>query len=157
MSFTISAASISQMNPLDVHYLYKLRVDVFVHEQQCPYAEIDPTDVRSDTLHLLARDEAGDLVGTCRVFPSRHGGEDVMQFGRFALAPAARGTGLGHHIMEAALQLCEHVAAGLPVFLEAQAPLTDYYGAFGFVPCGEEFDDEGIPHVPMLRRPAPPA
>ena len=44
MPHFISAAPLGQLAALDVHQLYKLRVDVFVHEQRCPYAEIDATD-----------------------------------------------------------------------------------------------------------------
>ncbi len=57
MTYTLTAAPITHMNPLDVHALYKLRVDVFVHEQQCPYAEIDDTDALDSTGHILAFDD----------------------------------------------------------------------------------------------------
>lgn len=40
---------------------------------------------------------------------------------------------------------------GQPLYLEAQAGLVDYYAGFGFTPVGELFDDEGVPHQPMLR------
>lgn len=133
------------MSGLEVHRLYKLRVDVFVHEQRCPYAEIDATDALETTTHLLVID-GDELLGTARLFPSALDGRDVAQFGRFALAPAARGTGVGPAIMEAAI---EH--ADGPIYLEAQAPLVGYYSRFGFTVCGEEFDDEGVPHVPMIR------
>ena len=56
MPHFISAAPLGQLAALDVHQLYKLRVDVFVHEQRCPYAEIDATDADPQTVHLLAWD-----------------------------------------------------------------------------------------------------
>ena len=153
MTYTLSAAPITHMNPLDVHALYKLRVDVFVHEQQCPYAEIDDTDALDSTMHILAfDDDTRGIVGTARVFPSPLDGEEVAQFGRFALDKQARGTGLGKQIMEAALQYAAVAMSGQPVYLEAQAPLVDYYSAYGFEVCGELFDDEGIPHQPMILR-----
>lgn len=169
-SFTVSAHPLHELSALDVHQLYKLRVDVFVHEQQCPYAEIDDTDAHPDTLHILAR-RNGEIVGTARVFPSAHGtgdnaaefadfgvpaGTPVTQFGRFALHPSVRGAGIGKLIMAEALRLSpgaalDDAAAPAPFYLEAQAGLVGYYGGYGFVPCGEEFDDEGVPHVPMIR------
>lgn len=131
---------------MEVHRLYKLRVDVFVHEQRCPYPEIDDIDARETTVHIRAVD-GDELLGTARIFPA--GG--YMQFGRFALHPRARGTGLGADIMQAALELARR--QGHPtVFLEAQSPLVGYYRGFGFEVCGEEFMDEGIPHTPMIRR-----
>src|SRR5699024_8165775 len=55
LDLRVSASPLAQMGPLDVHALYKLRVDVFVAEQDCPYAEIDETDADPGTTHLLAR------------------------------------------------------------------------------------------------------
>ena len=73
------------------------------------------------------------------------------KIGRFALAPAARGTGLGRELFQAAVDLGERMHPGQPLYLEAQAGLVDYYAGFGFTPIGELFDDEGVPHQPMLR------
>ena len=139
----ITAGPLTDLTPLQVHQLYKLRVDVFVHEQQCTYAEIDDTDALPTTVHLCAWAESGELLGTARLFPVG----EVRQFGRFCLVPAARGTGLARQIMEKALRL----GADLPLVLDAQAPLVGYYEGYGFRPVGELFDDAGIPHQPMRR------
>ena len=159
MPHFISAAPLGQLAALDVHQLYKLRVDVFVHEQRCPYAEIDATDADPQTVHLLAWDaDSHDLLGTARVFPAAptdaalaDAATTGAQIGRFALAPAARGTGLGRELLQAAIDLGERMHPGQPLYLEAQAGLVDYYASFGFTPIGEPFDDEGVPHQPMLR------
>ena len=158
MPHIISAAPLGQLAALDVHQLYKLRVDVFVHEQRCPYAEIDATDADPQTVHLLAWDaDTHELLGTARVFPAAPADDAALadatgaQIGRFALAPAARGTGLGRELLQAAIDLGERMHPGKPLYLEAQAGLVDYYAGFGFTPVGELFDDEGVPHQPMLR------
>lgn len=158
MPHFISAAPLGQLAALDVHQLYKLRVDVFVHEQRCPYAEIDATDADPQTVHLLAWDaDTHELLGTARVFPAAPADDAALadatgaQIGRFALAPAARGTGLGRELLQAAIDLGERMHPGKPLYLEAQAGLMDYYASFGFTPTGEPFDDEGVPHQPMLR------
>ena len=149
MPHFITAAPLGQLAALDVHQLYKLRVDVFVHEQRCPYAEIDAT--------LLAWGaDSHELLGTARVFPAAPTDAALAdaagaQIGRFALAPAARGTGLGRELLQAAVDLGERMRPGQPLYLEAQAGLVDYYAGFGFTPVGELFDDEGVPHQPMLR------
>ena len=54
MPHFISAAPLGQLAALDVHHLYKLRVDVFVHEQRSPYAEIDATDADPQTVHAVS-------------------------------------------------------------------------------------------------------
>ena len=158
MPHFISAAPLGQLAALDVHQLYKLRVDVFVHEQRCPYAEIDATDADPQTVHLLAWDaDTHELLGTARVLPAAPADDAALadatgaQIGRFALAPAARGTGLGRELLQAAIDLGERMRPGQTLYLEAQAGLVDYYAGFGFTPVGELFDDEGVPHQPMLR------
>ena len=158
MPHIITAAPLGQLAALDVHQLYKLRVDVFVHEQRCPYTEIDATDADPQTVHLLAWDaDTHELLGTARVFPAAPADDAALadatgaQIGRFALAPAARGTGLGRELLQAAVDLGERMHPGKPLYLEAQAGLVDYYAGFGFTPVGELFDDEGVPHQPMLR------
>lgn len=158
MPHFISAAPLGQLAALDVHQLYRLQVDVFVHEQRCPYAEIDATDADPQTVHLLAWDaDTHELLGTARVFPAAPADDAALadatgaQIGRFALAPAARGTGLGRELLQAAIDLGERMRPGQTLYLEAQAGLVDYYASFGFTPTGEPFDDEGVPHQPMLR------
>ncbi|MCK7661799.1 GNAT family N-acetyltransferase [Corynebacterium antarcticum] len=161
--FTVS--NLNQMSALEVHRIYKLRVDVFVNEQQCPYAEIDDTDALPDTLHIRANDRAGALAGYARIHPDIGagfrakcgGGVDIgdervlWQFGRFCLAPGARGTGLGAEIMKDALKLAKEQNPGADVALTAQTALRDYYESYGFRVCGDEFDWDGMTHLPMLR------
>ena len=36
--------------------------------------------------------------------------------------------------------------------LDAQAPLAGWYAGFGFEVVGEEFLEDGIPHLPMVLR-----
>ncbi|AZA10621.1 GNAT family N-acetyltransferase [Corynebacterium gerontici] len=140
-------SNIHELTALDLHELYKLRTDVFVVEQDCPYEEIDAIDALKSTIHIRAI-EAGQLVGTARVFPR----DGMSVIGRFAVHPDFRGTGLAQDLMHQALSLTEG-----SVWIAAQAALEGYYRQFGFEPCGELFDDAGIMHRPMLRPAAPHA
>lgn len=74
----------------------------------------------------------------------------VEQIGRVAVVPSHRGRGLADALLRAALD----VVAARPCRLAAQSYLVGWYARFGFAACGEEFLEDGIPHVPMLR-PAP--
>lgn len=137
---------------LDVHELYAilaLRTQVFVVEQNCPYLETDGQDLIGDTCHLLARDESG-LVGYLRLLdPQRMAGEVVI--GRVVIAERARGTGLGHRLMEQALVECSQRWPGVPVYLSAQAHLQGYYGRYGFTAVTEVYLEDDIPHIGMRR------
>lgn len=152
----IRAARLTELGPLDVHALYKLRVDVFVSEQDCPYAEIDDVDAHPDTVHLLGEVDgdwesggAPELVATVRVFPSPGSGGRLWHLGRVCTAAEWRGRGVAGALVRRGLEICgDH-----PVEIGAQTYLEDWYAGFGFVRSGEDYLDERIPHLPMRREP----
>ena len=147
----VVASPLAGLGPLDVHALYKLRVDVFVAEQDCPYAEIDEVDADPGTTHLLAWAPApgsgpDEVVATLRVFGSGvHGG--VMHLGRVCTTPGWRGRGIAGVLIRRGLELCGE----LPVEIGAQSHLEGWYEQFGFLRCGPDYLDERIPHLPMRR------
>ncbi|WP_025253660.1 GNAT family N-acetyltransferase [Corynebacterium vitaeruminis] len=154
MNAMYAVSPLSELSPLEVHRLYKLRVDIFVNEQKCPYSEIDDIDATPSTLHVLAwsadPEEHHHLLGTTRLYPDTVEGKPVSHLGRLAILPEARGTGLGADLMFQTLRLAYEKYGEQDVFLTAQSPLVEYYAAFGFTVAGEEFDDEGVPHTPMI-------
>ncbi|GGG82534.1 GNAT family N-acetyltransferase [Corynebacterium pelargi] len=152
MSFIFAVSNISELSPRELHELYKLRTDVFVVEQQCPYEEIDHIDPLSTTLHVRAFEtgQPNQILGTARVFPDQVDGREVTKLGRFVLKPSHRGTGLGAELMLNSLRLAFEREPMRAVWIAAQEPLKGYYEQFGFEQCGELFDDAGITHAPML-------
>ena len=141
-----AAAPFAALSATRVHDLLKLRQDVFVVEQACAYPDLDGRDTEAGTHHVLLVDgdaDTGLLLGCARVLDDG----DVWRIGRVALAPAARGRGLADVVLQTALAVCP----GRPVVLDAQAPLVALYARFGFEVDGEEFVEDGIPHVPMRR------
>jgi ElaA protein len=137
---TITAGPFTAMDPPTAYAVWRLRQDVFVVEQQCPYPDLDGRDVEPETRHvLLMLDDA--LLGYARVLDDG----EVWRIGRVLLAPDARGRGWADHVMDIALQ----VSKGRDVVLDAQSPLARWYTKFGFEVTGEEFLEDGIPHLPM--------
>lgn len=128
--------------------VWKLRQDVFVVEQECPYPDLDGRDTEPGTQHVLL-EQAGAVVGYARVLDDSTEDPAVWRIGRVVLARSARGHGLADDLMRAALESCP----GRDVVLDAQSPLAGWYATHGFATDGEEFLDDGIPHLPM-RRPA---
>jgi ElaA protein len=129
---------------LDVHTLYallRLRVDVFVVEQACPYPELDGRDTEPSTLHCWIED-GGLPVAALRVL--REPGGDV-RIGRVVTAAAARHRGLAAALIRHAVEL----TAPAPVVLGGQRYLADWYGSLGFEVDGPDYVEDGIPHVPM--------
>jgi len=128
-----------------LYAMLRLRAEVFVVEQECVYADVDGLDPEAH--HLLGWDEQR-LVACARVFPPRQG---RVRVGRILVAPACRGDGAGHRLVEEVLQYCRAHWPGVPVTLAAQAHLERFYGQHGFVAESEPYDEDGILHIDMVR------
>ncbi|SDI58932.1 GNAT family N-acetyltransferase [Pseudomonas panipatensis] len=152
MQLTWTCKHHSQLSKEELYAILRLRCEVFVVEQQCPYQDIDGLDLIGDTCHLLGH--AGEhLLAYLRLLdPSRHGGDVVI--GRVISAATARGQGLGHQMLERALEQAAQRWPNHPLYLSAQAHLQGYYGRYGFSAVGEVYLEDDIPHIGM-RRPAP--
>ena len=134
----------------DLHDLLRLRVDVFVVEQQCAYAEIDGRD--TGAVHILGRSEEGALIAYARILPpDEHGPPHI---GRVIVSSAHRGHGLARTLMLHALDTLKAMYGTRRSALAAQAHLERFYGGFGYVRQGPDYPWDGIPHVDMLREEA---
>lgn len=127
----------------ELYALLKLRVDVFVVEQECPYPELDGRDLSPDTGHLWWP-ASGEPRGYLRLLSEPTGG---WRIGRVCTAKDARGSGLGARLMAAAMTR----VGDADVVLDAQTYAQEFYGRFGFVAEGEPFDEDGIEHITMRR------
>ncbi|MFJ7144863.1 MAG: GNAT family N-acetyltransferase [Pseudomonas protegens] len=132
-----------------LYAILQLRTEVFVVEQKCPYQEVDGRDLEGDTCHLMAWDDDRLLAYLRLLDPISQGGDVVI--GRVVIAEQARGQGLGHALMEQALKQAQRHWPETPIYLSAQAHLQGYYGRYGFIVAGEEYLEDGIPHIGMRR------
>lgn len=148
-----------RFHELDLDTLYallKLRSEVFVVEQQCVYLDPDGKDRHHDAIHLLGIADDGGIAAYLRILPA---GLSYPQasFGRVLTAPVWRGKGLGDAMLREALAVIEREWPGADIQIGAQAHLQRYYGKFGFLPSSPPYDEDGIPHIDMLRRGVSPA
>ena len=141
----LRVARFAELTPFEVYGLCRLRVDVFVVEQDCPYPELDGRDVEPATLHLWL-ECGGEIAATIRLLDD--GASRAI--GRVATAAPFRGQGLAARLIEEGIARCGDV----PVTLGAQAHLEGWYERFGFRRSGPGYVEDGIPHVPMRREPA---
>jgi ElaA protein len=133
-----------QLTPEQLYAILRLRVDVFVVEQECAYPELDGRDLLPGTRHLWTDGASG--VGAYLRLLDEPGG--ARRIGRVCTALDARGQGLGAKLMVAALD----AAGDVDCVLDAQTYATGFYAKYGFRPEGEEFIEDGIPHITMWRR-----
>jgi len=139
---TTTALGFDDLDARTAYEIWRLRQDVFIIEQACPYPDLDGRDLEPGTRHVVLRED-GALLGCARVLDDG----EVWRIGRVVLAAPARGRGLADVLMEATLE----EVRGRDVVLDAQSPLAGWYERFGFTVTGPEFLDDGIPHLPMRR------
>lgn len=146
--YTVDVRGIDEFSPRDLYAMLRLRVDVFVVEQKCPYPELDGKDIEALHLRLLLGEE---LVGSARLrLP--HGDADApARIGRVVVSPAHRGKRLGEKLMAEAIAACERRFPDRPIALSAQSHLQGFYESLGFLPVSGEYLEDGIPHVDMQR------
>lgn len=140
----VHSVTFDKLSPDQLYGLLRLRVDVFVVEQECAYPELDGRDTEPDTTHLWTADDSGRPTACLRVLREPDG---PARIGRVCTRADHRGRGLAARLMTQALEQTR----GRPVVLSAQSHLRGWYEQFGFEPAGVEFLEDGIPHTPMSR------
>jgi ElaA protein len=136
---------------LDIHTLYellKLRQEVFCVEQECAYLDLDGKDQLA--WHMLIY-KAGGLVATSRILMPGESYPDASSIGRVLTADSVRGLGLGRMLMHHSIEQCQLRFPEHPIRISAQKHLLELYRSFGFEPQGDEYLEDGIPHVAMVR------
>ncbi len=144
MSADVRAARLRDLDPLTLYALLRLRTDVFVVEQECPYPELDGRDAEPTTEHLWVEVD-GAPVATLRIL--QDGSGTAYRIGRVATRRDRRGHGYAVALVTEALRRI----GDAPVEIDAQTYLEEWYGRFGFVRSGPDFVEDGIPHLPMRR------
>lgn len=138
---SVHAAAFAELDPRTAYRLWQLRVDVFVVEQQCAYAELDGLDLAETTRHFWVPDDGGPVAYLRMVVEP----DDTRRIGRVCTAAQARQHGLAARLMDQAVrEVGDHRCV-----LSAQAHLAGWYTRWGFQVVGPEFLDDGIPHLPM--------
>lgn len=141
---TVRDAPLADLDPATLYAILRLRTDVFVVEQECPYPELDGRDLEPSARQLWIDGPDGTVAATLRLLRDANGDARI---GRVATAVDARGAGLAAQLMTRAIEL----AGDAEIVLDAQSHLTSWYARFGFAPDGDEFVEDGIPHTPMRR------
>lgn len=134
----------------EFHDIIALRLNAFVVEQNCPYLDLDGKDKKA--YHVICRDGKGDIVATARILPPGIAYSNVA-VGRVVTSEAIRGHGVGHDLMEKAMDFCLLEFGNEPIRISAQKHLENYYGKHKFLTTGKEYLEDGIPHVEMLFEP----
>ncbi|GEN10114.1 ElaA protein [Myxococcus fulvus] len=138
----------------ELYAVLALRQEVFVVEQRSIYQDVDGLDPSS--MHLLAHEGEGPerfLSAYLRILPPDVKFPGAASLGRVVTSPRARGRGLGRELTERGIAQLETLYPDTTVRISAQDYLRAFYTSLGFIAEGEVYDEDGIPHIEMSRRP----
>lgn len=134
----------NELTNSELYDILKIRVDIFVVEQQCPYSEIDGKD--KDAYHIFLRDENG-IAAYLRVLK---GGVSFPEPALGRVLTTRRGEGLGARIAREGIAFAKEKLRAEKIRLEAQVYARGFYEKLGFRQCSEPFMDDGIEHIEMI-------
>ena len=134
----------SELTTEELYQLLRLRVSVFVVEQNCPYMELDDRD--QDALHVWFEDRDG-IRAYLRILDAGAVGEYVT-IGR--VIAVKRRCGIGSRILSEGIRIAKELLGTEIIYVEAQVYAKGMYEKLGFRQISEEFLEDGIPHVKML-------
>ncbi len=142
----------SSLTANELYQILGIRQAVFVVEQHCVYQDVDQLDQSSWHLMGWKNDDSGSrtIIAYCRViFPDFKYSEPSI--GRLLTHQSIRATGTGRKLLEIALARITDEYPGQPVRISAQQYLHNFYADFGFKKVLGPYDEDGIPHIEMLK------
>ncbi|OEF23043.1 GNAT family N-acetyltransferase [Vibrio rumoiensis 1S-45] len=138
-----------QLSVQQLYEMLKLRVDVFVVEQNCPYPELDNKDLIDGVYHLIGF-QKDEIIACARLLPDGVSYETIS-IGRIATKQTHRGNGLGHQLMQSAIEHSQTIWGESNITIGAQAHLEAFYNQHGFIKSSEVYLEDDIPHIDMIR------
>jgi ElaA protein len=144
----IQIKSFSELTTQELYDILQLRSEVFVVEQNCVYQDIDKKDQKA--LHVLGL-KNNQLVAYTRLFKPG----DYLEYasiGRVVVAKNQRQYKYGYDIMKASIKAIKNNFNETTIKISAQAYLKRFYNNLGFNEIGEEYLEDDIPHIAMIKK-----
>lgn len=143
----IKTKTFKELTIQELYSILQLRSEVFVVEQDCVYQDIDGKDQKA--IHVLGYKNK-NLVAYTRCFKT---GDyfNKASIGRVVVAKKERKYNYGYDIMNASTEAIKNYFNESTIKLSAQTYLKQFYNNLGFKEIGEEYLEDGIPHIAMLK------
>lgn len=143
--------SVKKYNELTIENIYsilQLRSEVFVVEQNCVYQDIDKKD--QIAYHVIGM-KKNKLIAYSRIFDS---GDYFSKpsIGRIVVKEEYRGFSFGYQLVKESIVFIEKNFKEKTILISAQKYLKKFYNNFRFIQQGEEYLEDGIPHIKMMRK-----
>lgn len=136
----------TELTTAELYEILKLRAEVFVVEQNCPYQDLDDKDQSS--YHLFLEDN-GQIIAVLRILPENIAYKE-MAIGRLIVKKSYRGKGISRKMMLRAMEFITEDLGKEKIRLSGQAYLSDFYQSLGFEKVSEMYLEDGIEHFEFL-------
>ena len=136
----------------ELYAILSARSEVFVVEQRCVYLDPDGKDAQAHHLFALADGAQGrqQLAAYMRLLPPGVSYEEAS-LGRILTGSGYRGQGIGQELLNKGLLHASQLWPDTALRIGAQAYLQRLYESAGFAKVGGPYDEDGIPHIEMVR------
>ncbi|MCL4136984.1 UNVERIFIED_CONTAM: hypothetical protein GTU68_047983 [Idotea baltica] len=143
--------SFSELTTTELYQILQIRSEVFVVEQDCVYQDIDFKDQKALHVFGFKSEILGDkIVAYTRIFKPGDYFKNAS-IGRVVVAPSERKYGYGHYLMKASIKAIKENFKVDAITISAQVYLKKFYESHQFKKVGEEYLEDGIPHIRMDR------
>lgn len=136
-----------EVSQYELYEIIKLRNEVFVVEQNCVFQDADGKDQQCYHLTGFANNT---LAAYARLVPAGVS-YNYISIGRIVTSPHFRSKGAGKALLNKAINQCLTLFGEQPIKIGAQVYLKKFYESFGFTQTSEIYDEDGIPHIEMIR------
>ena len=143
---TFVTKTFDELSNVELYQLLQLRAEVFVVEQNCPYLDMDNKDLKS--FHVLGYDNS-KLVACTRLVPIGVSYDLEPSIGRVVTHPSVRSLGYGKLLMEHSISETKKRFNSSVIVIGAHCYLDRFYQKLGFIPEGEMYLEDNIPHMTM--------
>ena len=147
MKLDFKWSRIEDLSTLELFAIIKARESVFIVEQQCPYQETDDMDLHCWHLEVSVDNQ---LAAYARVVDPGIKYEQPS-IGRVMTISEFRKLKIGRSLMTEAIRFTEDKYPQTGIKIGAQVYLQKFYESFGFTAVTEPYDEDGIPHIDMIR------
>jgi ElaA protein len=139
-----------ELNLKELYEIGRLRQEVFIVEQNCPYVDFDGRD--PFCYHLMCFDENNMLIAYSRIVPKGISYENYISIGRVITSGTVRNSGIGRLLMLESIEACERLFGKVDIKISAQTYLLNFYSSLAFVSTGKAYLEDDIPHTEMIRK-----
>lgn len=136
-----------QLTLKELYAIMRLRQEVFVVEQDCPYLDCDDKDIVGHQVFWI---DNGICLATIRLLPAGTSYPDFVSLGRVATHESIRGTGVGKAILDFSIDVLRKLYPNQKIKISAQQYLENFYAARGFKKVGDAYLEDNIPHIAMI-------